>query len=619
MTSSPRAAARAAPSTLRALLRVLAPTERRQLGGALALWVLTGGFELAGLGLVFAYVASVSGRALPWSIALPFASRGLTFALVGGLILISFYVAKSGVLAGAELGLMRVAARAHTRVASTLFEAYLGLDWEEHLRRSRDAMRRRIVGQTTGAFAEYLPASVRFAADSVLVAALAAILAYTEPGLTLALAALLGVVAFAYVASTRHTLTGVGAARQERLTELNGWIAQALAGVKEVRLLGREGVFVARHRSALSELLRLQRRLRGLELVPRSINELALVIGLVTATLYVTATGVSLIDAAPTLTLFAVAGLRGASAASRLLSSGNTLRLQNDAVRDLLRELAIVSARPEKEGHSRASGCILRREIAFEAITFAYRGDTRSANPASGSGGDLDRPAPAVEHISLRIARGTFVAFVGPSGGGKSTLLYLLCGLLRPQSGRILVDGVDVFSNLQGWQNQIAYIPQAPYMAPDTVRRNVAFGVDDDEIDDERVLWALEQAQVVESIRHLPAGFDTHMRDEAAAFSGGERQRVAIARALYADRPVIVVDEATASLDQRTERAVADVLLGLAGPKTLIAVAHRLATVRRAHRLLYIEASKLCAEGTFEVLVSSCAPFARLVELGELG
>jgi ATP-binding cassette subfamily C protein len=211
--------------------------------------------------------------------------------------------------------------------------------------------------------------------------------------------------------------------------------------------------------------------------------------------------------------------------------------------------------------------------------------------------------------VSLTIARGESIGLVGPSGSGKSTLVDLLLGLLEPTAGRITVDGRDVASTLGSWQRQIGYVPQEPFILDDTIRRNVAFGIADREIDDRRVTTALKLAQLADFVTTLPRGLDTMLGERGTRLSGGQRQRVAVARALYHEPDVLVFDEATSALDTVTERDLIDSLEALRGVKTLVVIAHRLTTVRRCDRLALLRDGRLAAVGSYDELLARDAGF----------
>ncbi|MFZ9369911.1 MAG: ABC transporter ATP-binding protein, partial [Ilumatobacteraceae bacterium] len=214
---------------------------------------------------------------------------------------------------------------------------------------------------------------------------------------------------------------------------------------------------------------------------------------------------------------------------------------------------------------------------------------------------------PSLQNVSLVVNRGEAVGFVGPSGAGKSTLVDVILGLFAPTSGVVSVDGSDVHQNLRNWQNQIGYVPQAIYLTDDTLRRNVAFGLNDENIDDDLVREAIRLAQLHEFVTTLPDGLETVVGERGVRLSGGQRQRIGIARALYHKPSVLVLDEATSSLDTPTEHGVMQAVQALQGSKTVIIVAHRLSTVEYCDRLYRIEDSRITEEGTFAEVVQRAA------------
>ena len=203
--------------------------------------------------------------------------------------------------------------------------------------------------------------------------------------------------------------------------------------------------------------------------------------------------------------------------------------------------------------------------------------------------------------------RGEAVGFVGPSGAGKSTLVDVILGLFAPTSGTVLVDGDDIQDNPRNWQNQIGYVPQTIYLTDDTLRRTVAFGLGDENIDEQAVVNAIRLAQLEEFVASLPEKLSTVVGERGVRLSGGQRQRIGIARALYHNPSVLVLDEATSSLDTPTEHGVMQAVQALQGSKTVIIVAHRLSTVEYCDRLYRIEDSRMTEHGTFDEVVKRAA------------
>jgi ABC-type multidrug transport system fused ATPase/permease subunit len=227
-----------------------------------------------------------------------------------------------------------------------------------------------------------------------------------------------------------------------------------------------------------------------------------------------------------------------------------------------------------------------RRAIRFEGARFAYAG---------GAG-------PVLRGVDLEIPRGSSLGIVGPTGAGKSTLLDLLLGLLAPDAGRITVDGVELAGRERAWQRQIGYVPQAVHLLDASVRRNVAFGVPEPEIDDARVREALALAQLADAVAALPQGAETRIGERGLRLSGGERARLALARALYRDPELLVLDVATAALDHASERAVARALEGLARRKPLVVVAHRATTVMGCDRIALLADGRVADQGSWAEL-----------------
>ncbi len=197
-----------------------------------------------------------------------------------------------------------------------------------------------------------------------------------------------------------------------------------------------------------------------------------------------------------------------------------------------------------------------------------------------------------LEDASLVIHKGEAVAFIGESGAGKTTLADIILGLLHPQKGEVLLDGTDIYSIPKRWAKTIGFVPQNVFLIDDTVRHNVAFGIYEDEIEDDKIIRALKSAQIYDFIQGLPHGLDTVVGESGVKFSGGQRQRLAIARALYDNPDILVLDEATSALDNETESAVMQSIDALKGTKTLIIIAHRLSTIQNCNKVYEVKDGK---------------------------
>ena len=198
-----------------------------------------------------------------------------------------------------------------------------------------------------------------------------------------------------------------------------------------------------------------------------------------------------------------------------------------------------------------------------------------------------------LDMVSFEIKKNQSVAFIGPSGAGKTTLADILLGALAPTYGEIKVDGENINENLRSWQKNLGYIPQTIYLMDDTIKNNIAFGIEESEIDQKKLEEAIEKAQLRDFIEALPEGLETEVGERGVKLSGGQRQRIGIARALYNDPDVLVLDEATSALDNDTEKAVMEAIENLSGSKTLIIIAHRLTTIQNCDIVFEVKEGKV--------------------------
>src|SRR5690606_15229908 len=266
-------------------------------------------------------------------------------------------------------------------------------------------------------------------------------------------------------------------------------------------------------------------RQRALQQFPRLWLEFLAVVGLAALVLAMLAQGQSIEAILPTIGVFASAAFRTLPSVNRVISSVQSIRYGLPVVQTLYEELA------RETPHTSGAGAKLPFRTALELVGVDY------AYPGS--------PLQALKQVSITVHRGESVGIIGTSGAGKSTLVDIALGLLSPDRGVVKVDGVDIRTSLRSWQDQIGYVPQSIFLTDDTLRRNVAFGLPDDEICEEAVLHAVRAAQLDEFVSTLPAGLDTIVGERGVRLSGGQLQRIGIARALYHDPPVLVLDEAT--------------------------------------------------------------------------
>lgn len=377
--------------------------------------------------------------------------------------------------------------------------------------------------------------------------------------------ALLVISLLIFTTLSRRFSRSLGKQCQSYKAKLYQWVNQSLGGIKELKILNREAYFINAYEENYQKYVYGLRINRLIATLPRYFVEAVCMTGLLLAVLIKMFWGQKedFTEFIPQLAVFAVA-------AFRLLPSVGKI---NEHVADILyslpsldliyHDLKTIEEEPEvrKEEDLQWE---FQNVITVKNVSYQYP-ETEDF---------------VLEHVSFQIPKGKTVAFIGPSGAGKTTMVDIILGLLRPQFGKVFADDLNIHKHSSVWQKEIGYIPQVIYLSDDTIRNNIAFGIEESKISQEAVMEAVKKAQLYDFIESLPDGLDTIVGDRGIRLSGGQRQRIGIARALYHDPEVLVLDEATSALDNDTEAAVMEAIDHLQGQKTILIIAHRLTTIR---------------------------------------
>jgi ATP-binding cassette, subfamily B, bacterial PglK len=504
----------------------------------------------------------------------------LTIAVAG------FYIFRALFLFWTEWMKESVIHRSGARAAERLFSRYLAADYPFHLRRRSASLIAEVARSTDAAF-QFIGASVvNIFAEGATLIAMAAVLLSTAPARTLAAVAAVLIFVALPVATTRRLWIRWGERNKALEEQQLHVLQQSLGAVKEVKITGREAFFEGRFRAARRALADVRRQRASASSALRLGVEAVLIVSMLLIVVLVSVRGDSGAETVSVLALFAYAGFRAVPSANRIMLNVGYLREGRPYARAVaadFRALGDTSARP----HGPEPALEFNESLVCERVGFTYPEAAR----------------PALQDVNLRIRRGESVGIVGPTGSGKSTLVDVLLGLLRPTSGRVLLDGDDLAGHERAWQRLIGYVPQDPYLLDDTLRRNIAFGMPDPLIDEQRLARACTLAQLDDFVRQLPDGLETTVGEDGVRLSGGQRQRVAIARALYQDPAVLVFDEATAALDNQTERELTRAIAALQRQRTVIVIAHRLTTVESCDRLIFLQEGRIAAVGRYDELL----------------
>lgn len=463
---------------------------------------------------------------------------------------------------------------------------FMNRPYEYYLNADTAVIQRSITSDVNNMYGLIL-SSLQLVSEAVVFTCLVAVLLVVDAKMIMTIAALLVVVLFLIKVVIKPIMVKAGQENQDYYSGLFKWIEQSVMGIKEIKIANKEQYFINEYAKCGFGYVSAVQRYNLYNSTPRLLIETVCIAGLVLYMLVVMLQGATVTEMMPQLTTFGLAAMRLIPSANRInnyLTSisyfepffmGVSDNLQEDIHDDSI-EYDVAAYEHAKE----VVKMDIKKEIVLQDITYKYP----------------NTETLIFNHADMNIPIGAAIGIVGTSGSGKTTIVDVMLGLLNLQTGKIMADGVDVQTNYEGWLKNIGYIPQTIFMIDSTIRKNVAFGFADEDIDDERVWEVLKEAQLDEFVRGLPEGLDTGIGERGIRISGGQRQRIGIARALYEDPEVLVLDEATSALDNDTEAAIMDSINRLHGKKTLVIIAHRLQTIEKCDMVFRVENGKINRE-----------------------
>ena len=489
-----------------------------------------------------------------------------SFLTVVALGIIVIYVVKNVYLWVEQNLIMKFTYGMQQKLSTRLLTTYLSEPYTFHLNKNIAELQRSMQ-EDTGLFTQVLMHTLQLVAEVVVCIVLGVYLFTVSNSITVVIVGLLILCVVLFTKITKRFTEQLGKEAQVYKGKLYQWVNQSLGGVKEVKVLNREEFFVSSYKKYYGLYIKGVRISRLLSITPKYMVEAVCMTGLLIAIIIKLNFGHGeLENFIPQLATFAVAAFRLLPSVGRINEHVNNILYAVPSVDLIYGDLKGIEDYQESKGEEEGKEWSFEHGITAKHITYAYPNTDTNV----------------LEDANCVIPKGKTVAFIGSSGAGKTTMADIILGLLAPQRGKILVDDIDVFKNLTMWHHQIGYIPQVIYLSDDTIRNNIAFGIHEDQIDEEAVRTALKKAQLAEFVDTLPDGLDTIVGDRGVRLSGGQRQRIGIARALYHDPEILVLDEATSALDNETETAVMEAIESLQGSKTMIIIAHRLTTIQNA-------------------------------------
>ncbi|MEM8501874.1 MAG: ABC transporter ATP-binding protein [Cyanobacteria bacterium P01_D01_bin.1] len=381
-------------------------------------------------------------------------------------------------------------------------------------------------------------------------------------------------------------------------------VNHAFGSVKETKVIGCESYFESQISAQTQRLKDSHSSFVAFKIMPRFMVESLMILCVVGVVVIFLMSGRNTQELIPVLGVYALAAIRILPAISNTVVGLSVLKNSSFTINQIysdLKELEQLEVISERSASSSQAITTERSQLLKESSRKLEFEHSITIDNISYKYPQTDKYS--LNKISLTLNKGESIAFIGKSGAGKTTLVDVILGLLTAQEGDILVDGVSIYSDIRSWQNIVGYIPQTIYLTDDTLARNIAFGVEDALIDREKLQEAIKLAQLSDVVEKLPKGLETMVGERGILLSGGQRQRVGIARALYGESEILVLDEATAALDNETEKLVSRAISALSGKKTLIMIAHRLSTVESCDRLYMLEEGCILKSGSFVEVV----------------
>lgn len=574
---------------LKKLNILLDKKQKRTMGGLMVLMIVGAALQTAGVGMLVQVVTVVMDPAAPeksslvgWAYgSLGFRDYGSFSAAVMAALIAVFAVKNVFLFIQQKLTFAFVYTN-QFRTSERMMRNYLRRGYEYYLNADTAVVQRSITADVNNMYALIL-ALLQLMSDGVVSLFIVCYCLSKSGVMTI----LLAVVLVALMAVIKKVLKPVmykaGKDNQDYYSGLFKWISQTVQGIKEVKVAGKERYFVEEYRRCGRGYVDAVQKYSLYNNIPKLLIETACVAVMMGYMIFLTVSGRSTGDMLEILSTLAAAAFVLLPCVNRINNQINSMayfepffmgvsdNLQDEITGEKV-DLSFASEEEEK--------LPVRERIELRGITYAYPNTEKLI----------------FDHAEMTVPIGASVGIVGTSGAGKSTIVDILLGLLEVREGSVCADGVDVRQNYRRWLKNIGYIPQMIFMLDDTIRKNIAFGVPEDKIDEARLWEVLREAQLDEFVRSLPEGADTGIGERGIRLSGGQRQRIGIARALYHDPEVLVLDEATSALDNDTEKAIMEAINRLHGRKTLIIIAHRLQTIEQCDLVYRVEDGRILPE-----------------------
>ncbi len=584
------------------LFDLLSPNQRKRFFVLQFLVIVTSVFEILGVASIIPFMALVGDMSQLEQntfIAEIYTQSGIKsesqFVFLVGLSVLVLLVVSMIISIFTTWGLSMFANKIGTEIADRLYTYYLNQDWLFHASGSSAQLTKKIATETMRVTGAVLVPLMQMNSKVTLSLLMSTSIFLYDPKVALIGLSIFAISYFFLFKVFRNKLNKNGIAISEVNEERFRLMNEGFGGIKDLLLMGRDNDFIDRFNKSGKTLAYSQGTNAALVQAPRYFVELLAFGSMIVLILYLIAShNGNLGMILPILSVYAIGIIKLLPAFQQIYSSMAIIKANIPAFESIKQDL-YDSLHKESKSQKFERNCFTpKKNISLENITFTYP----------------NKEEPALNELDMSISTNNVIGIVGPSGSGKSTLIDILLGLIYPQKGHLKIDNEIInMKNRRSWQNTIGFVAQSIFLSEGTIAENVAFGLPSNQIDLDQVNHALEIAHLSEFVKSLKNGINTKVGERGVQLSGGQRQRIGIARALYNNAQVLVLDEATSSLDGITEKMIMEAIDAFSGKKTIILVAHRLKTVQKCDQIFFIDKGKVIDQGTYQELIKTNKQF----------
>lgn len=556
--------------------------QKKSMAGLFLMMIISAGFETGAVMMVMTVVQLIldpvaleQGEKYQMICKIFHLQDTVQFSVLAILFLILLYIAKNLFQFFLQRNLYRFVYSNQFKTALNLMKNFVRREYEYYLNAETAVIQRSIAADVSNMYA-LIMSVLQIASEAIVAVFLVAALALKDPVMTVVIAVLLLVTLVVIKNIIKPIMNRTGKENQDYGASMFEWISQTVQGIKEIKVAGREQYFIGEYSKVGEGYVKAMERFSLFNNTPKLLIETVCMAGLLGYIMVLIVMGTDVSGMVSLFAAFGIAAMRLLPAASRINNQMTSMAFNEPFffhVSDNLVEETDAEHTDISYAVVAKEKLPVTREVKLSDITYHYPNSDKLI----------------FDHVTVSFPIGRAIGIVGTSGAGKTTIIDILLGLLKPQGGSVLADDMDIQEHYREWLANVGYIPQMIFLLDSDIRKNVAFGVPEEEIDDKKLWYALKEAQLDEFVRTLPEGVDTGIGERGIRLSGGQRQRIGIARALYNDPEVLILDEATSALDNDTEAAIMESINRLHGKKTLVIIAHRLQTIEKCDMVFRVQ------------------------------